>query len=313
MNYVEPVDYYDRIADSLEIISGDDSHINEKSKTMDYYDRIADALENIANSNIKKQSVHLMANVETDSENEQYLIRTFIDQPQVNMCALAGAAFRTDESKFAVVYQLYANNTQKEIAQLKATKLVGKSWLDGDAIYDPETHGLLTLENAQNFSNVTVTSTTPSGHLTTNTTTVTGSTQINDYIYFRLVFEITYTDGSSEIIYGTQVKVTRLENDIVQTKIYNNEESCIYNPNNIVCVYWRYLRYKQQPIITEEQFYSLIWDNNNGLQSGVRDRFFTMKPEDFIKSEYKIALIQTALFSDNTQMAYNVILDPGIL
>ena len=42
------VDYYDRMADALEIISGDSSHIDEESKTMDYYDRMADALETIA-------------------------------------------------------------------------------------------------------------------------------------------------------------------------------------------------------------------------------------------------------------------------
>ena len=58
MNYIKPVDYYDRMADALEIISGDSSHIDEESKTMDYYDRMADALENIANFNIKKQSLH---------------------------------------------------------------------------------------------------------------------------------------------------------------------------------------------------------------------------------------------------------------
>ena len=42
------IDYYDRMADALEIISGDSSHIDEESKTMDYYDRMADALEIIA-------------------------------------------------------------------------------------------------------------------------------------------------------------------------------------------------------------------------------------------------------------------------
>lgn len=41
-------DYFDRIADALEIISGDDSHINDIDKNMDYYKRIAQALENIA-------------------------------------------------------------------------------------------------------------------------------------------------------------------------------------------------------------------------------------------------------------------------
>lgn len=50
MNNKKPIDYYDRIADALEIISGDSSHIDEVDKNMDYYDRIADALENIAES-----------------------------------------------------------------------------------------------------------------------------------------------------------------------------------------------------------------------------------------------------------------------
>ena len=50
--YVKPVDYYDRIADALEIISGDNSHINDEYPTMDYYDRIADALEAIVQNGI---------------------------------------------------------------------------------------------------------------------------------------------------------------------------------------------------------------------------------------------------------------------
>lgn len=41
-------DFYDRIADALEIISGDSSHVDDIDKNMDYYSRIADALENIA-------------------------------------------------------------------------------------------------------------------------------------------------------------------------------------------------------------------------------------------------------------------------
>ena len=43
-------DYFDRIADALEIIAGDDSHIDDIDKNMDYYKRIAEALENIAES-----------------------------------------------------------------------------------------------------------------------------------------------------------------------------------------------------------------------------------------------------------------------
>lgn len=43
-------DYFDRIADALQIISGDDSHIDDIDKNMDYYKRIAQALENIAES-----------------------------------------------------------------------------------------------------------------------------------------------------------------------------------------------------------------------------------------------------------------------
>lgn len=42
-------DYYDRIADALEILAGDDSHINDIDENMDYYDRIANALETLAN------------------------------------------------------------------------------------------------------------------------------------------------------------------------------------------------------------------------------------------------------------------------
>ena len=45
MNNKNQIDHYDRIADALEIISGDSSHINDKkTPTMDYYNRIADAL-----------------------------------------------------------------------------------------------------------------------------------------------------------------------------------------------------------------------------------------------------------------------------
>lgn len=47
-NNKKPVDYYDRMADALERISGDDSHVNDEYKGMDYYDRMADALETIA-------------------------------------------------------------------------------------------------------------------------------------------------------------------------------------------------------------------------------------------------------------------------
>ena len=43
-------DYFDRIADALEIISGDDSHVDDVDKNMDYYKRIAEALENIASN-----------------------------------------------------------------------------------------------------------------------------------------------------------------------------------------------------------------------------------------------------------------------
>ena len=46
------IDYYDRIADALETISGDTSHVDDVSPTMDYYDRIADALEVIAQNGI---------------------------------------------------------------------------------------------------------------------------------------------------------------------------------------------------------------------------------------------------------------------
>lgn len=46
------IDYYDRIADALETISGDVSHVDDVSPTMDYYDRIADALEVIAQNGI---------------------------------------------------------------------------------------------------------------------------------------------------------------------------------------------------------------------------------------------------------------------
>lgn len=56
-NIKKPVDYYDRIADALEIISGNDSHINDESPTMDYYDRIADALESIAEDGIADGSI----------------------------------------------------------------------------------------------------------------------------------------------------------------------------------------------------------------------------------------------------------------
>ena len=41
----ETIDYYDKIADAVEILSGDSSHINDKkTSTTDYYKRIADAL-----------------------------------------------------------------------------------------------------------------------------------------------------------------------------------------------------------------------------------------------------------------------------
>ena len=43
-------DYFDRIADALQRISGDDSHVDDVDKNMDYYKRIAEALENIAES-----------------------------------------------------------------------------------------------------------------------------------------------------------------------------------------------------------------------------------------------------------------------
>lgn len=56
-NIKKPVDYYDRIADALEIISGNDSHINDESPIMDYYDRIADALESIAEDGIADGSI----------------------------------------------------------------------------------------------------------------------------------------------------------------------------------------------------------------------------------------------------------------
>lgn len=46
------IDYYDRIADALETISGDASHVDDVSPIMDYYDRIADALEVIAQNGI---------------------------------------------------------------------------------------------------------------------------------------------------------------------------------------------------------------------------------------------------------------------
>ena len=46
------IDYYDRIADALQTISGDTSHVNDVSPTMDYYDRIADALEAIAQNGV---------------------------------------------------------------------------------------------------------------------------------------------------------------------------------------------------------------------------------------------------------------------
>ena len=41
-------DFYDRIADALQIISGDSSHIDDVDKNMDYYQRIAEALQIIA-------------------------------------------------------------------------------------------------------------------------------------------------------------------------------------------------------------------------------------------------------------------------
>lgn len=41
-------DFYDRIADALEVIAGDDSHVDDIDKNMDYYKRIAEALQDIA-------------------------------------------------------------------------------------------------------------------------------------------------------------------------------------------------------------------------------------------------------------------------
>lgn len=47
-NIKKPVDYYDRMSDALEKITGDSSHVDDQSPTMDYYDRMADALEEIS-------------------------------------------------------------------------------------------------------------------------------------------------------------------------------------------------------------------------------------------------------------------------
>ena len=46
------IDYYDKIADALEAISGDSSHKNDVSPNMDYYERIANALEVIVQNGI---------------------------------------------------------------------------------------------------------------------------------------------------------------------------------------------------------------------------------------------------------------------
>ena len=310
MNYVKPVDYYDRMADALEIISGDSSHIDEESKTMDYYDRMADALENIANFNIKKQSLHLMANIQADSTNEQYLVRTFIDQPLVNMCALTGAAFKSDDNKIVVTYLLYVNELQKTVASWKVTRLISKSWEEGD--YNPATDGLLTLDNAPSISSTTPDHVNNKPWYTWTVTSIIGSTEANEYVYYRPILEITYTDGSLEKIYGTQVKITRLEDNKIKTAIYNNQLIENSNPNNITCIGWSYMRSRDPIIEKSEPFYSLIWDNVT--TADVSDKFMTLKPTDFYNSNnQKISFAQFVIFSDNTQIYYNTISDPGVL
>lgn len=64
-NIKKPVDYYDRMSDALERITGDSSHVNDQSPTMDYYDRMADALEEISTmlpSIIKNGYTHKIVN-----------------------------------------------------------------------------------------------------------------------------------------------------------------------------------------------------------------------------------------------------------
>ena len=73
-------DFYDRIADALEIISGDDSHVDDIDKNMDYYKRIAEALENIAESGGGSSSASnspLLVTMSLNENQEQIGDKTF--------------------------------------------------------------------------------------------------------------------------------------------------------------------------------------------------------------------------------------------
>ena len=66
------VDYYDRMADALEIISGDSSHIDDVDPNMDYYVRMANALDIIAQNGISSIRVqeHIVVS-NTQPTNQQ--------------------------------------------------------------------------------------------------------------------------------------------------------------------------------------------------------------------------------------------------
>lgn len=84
-------DYFDRIADALQIISGDDSHVDDIDKNMDYYKRIAQALENIAQSGSGGGGSGgniLVCSYRNDEEGGYYLTKTWQEIHDAAFCIM---------------------------------------------------------------------------------------------------------------------------------------------------------------------------------------------------------------------------------
>lgn len=98
MNNKKPIDYYDRIADALQIISGDDSHTSDESPTMDYYDRIANALEEIASDgNILVNSSFSIGTVTTGAAGTPHSTMNQTRTPLVLMAFILTAGLLREE------------------------------------------------------------------------------------------------------------------------------------------------------------------------------------------------------------------------
>ena len=107
-------DYFDRIADALEIISGDDSHIDEVDKNMDYYKRIAEALENISKNNSNNNGNCFVISFDHYDESTGKIYYSATPNQIINNLQTKKIVMLLDDSNQSEISQFFLNSISIE-------------------------------------------------------------------------------------------------------------------------------------------------------------------------------------------------------